>query len=222
LRGNPLILDDVHYRLRDDLGQLFYLLHFRPGIECSGANEPDLLCGSCAEGSPIIRQMNKLPAFHQSKGYTRAPITQEWMKEAFALRSGSKLIGSATGEFRRAILGLNVLFSGLRETGQERLYQLVRSLEALILPDTGKTKKQFIHRCQTFVTPGASAQLALQEIFDMRSDTEHLQDRSPPCRSSARQPPDNEQLLLTSLLSGSDPSAGWVGHCISIAWLIHL
>jgi hypothetical protein len=69
-----------------------------------------------------------------------------------------------------------VLFSGLRETGPERLHQLVRSLEALILPDTGKTKNQFVHRCQTFALSGAGAQLALQEIFDMRSDTEHLQE----------------------------------------------
>ena len=116
---NPLILDDVHQRLRDDLSQLFYFLHFRQGIECAGAIEPDLLCGSSARGEPIIRQMNKLPAFYQSRGYTRAPITQEWLKEALALRSGSRVIGSATGEFRRAIRGLNVLFSGLRETGQE-------------------------------------------------------------------------------------------------------
>ena len=173
---NPLILDDVHQRLRDDLSQLFYFLHFRQGIECAGAIEPDLLCGSSARGEPIIRQMNKLPAFYQSRGYTRAPITQEWLKEALALRSGSRVIGSATGEFRRAIRGLNVLFSGLRETGQERLHQLVRSLEALILPNTGKTRNQFVHRCQTFTLPGAAAQLALQEIFDMRSDTEHLQD----------------------------------------------
>ena len=61
---NPLILDEVHNRLRDSLGQLFYFLHFRQGIECSGANEADLLCGSCANGGPIIRQMNKLPAFY--------------------------------------------------------------------------------------------------------------------------------------------------------------
>ena len=172
----PLILDEVHYRLRHDLGQMFYFLHLRQGIECSGTNEPDLLCGSCSDGAPIIRQMNKLPSFYQSWGYTRAPITDEWMREALALRMRAAAIGSATGEFQRLIRGLNVLFAGLRETGQERLHQLVRSLEALILPDTGRTRSQFLHRCQTFTMPGPNAQLALQEAFDMRSDTEHLQD----------------------------------------------
>jgi hypothetical protein len=124
----------------------------------------------------MIRQMTKLPAFYQSKGYTRAPVTEDWLREAVALRSAVKAIESVTGEFKRLIRGLNVLFSGLRETGQERLHQLVRSLEALILPDTGKTKAQFIHRCQTFAKPGLDAPLALREAFDMRSDTEHLQD----------------------------------------------
>jgi hypothetical protein len=174
--NNPFILDEAHTKLRNDLSLLFYFLHFRPGIECSGSNEPDLLCGSCIDGKPMIRQMNKLPAFYQSKGYTQAPITGEWLKEALALRSSAKTIESRNTEFRRLTRGLNVLFSGLRETGQGRLHQLVRSLEALILPNVGSTKNQFVHRCQTFAKAGPDAQLALKEAFDMRSDTEHLHD----------------------------------------------
>jgi hypothetical protein len=80
----------------------------------------------------------------------------------------------------------NVLFSGLRETGQERLHQLVRSLEALVLPTAGQTRNQFAHRCQTFVTAGPGAWQALEEAFDKRSDTEHLQDWN---RAVQRYPP---------------------------------
>lgn len=36
------------------------------------------------------------------------------------------------------------------KTGQDRLHQVVRSLEALLLPDIGKTRKQFVQRCHTF------------------------------------------------------------------------
>ncbi len=54
------------------------------------------------------------------------------------------------------------------------LHQFVRSLEALILPDVGKTRKQFTHRCQTFARADKETRLVLQEAFDMRSDTEHL------------------------------------------------
>jgi hypothetical protein len=103
-------------------------------------------------------------------------------------------MGSIAGEFLRVIRGLNVLFEGLREVGQERLHQLVRSLEALILPNTGKTRSQFVHRCQTFATPGPDTQLALQEAFDMRSDTEHLQDWN---RAVANYPiPEREDVCL--------------------------
>src|SRR5205823_14324522 len=83
---------------------------------------------------------------------------------------------SNKSEFRRVMQGLNVLFRGLREeTGQDRLHQFVRSLEALILPDVGQTRRHFVHRCQTFAKAGADTELILQEAFDMRSDTEHLQ-----------------------------------------------
>ncbi len=69
---------------------------------------------------------------------------------------------------------LNALFNGLKQAGQDRLHQFVRSLEALILPDIGKTEKQFAYRCQTFARAGDDTRTLLLEAFDMRSDTEHL------------------------------------------------
>jgi hypothetical protein len=77
-------------------------------------------------------------------------------------------------QFRRVIRGLNRLFDGLRATGQDRLHEFVRSMEALIIPEIGKTRRQFAHRCQTFATPGEDTRILLLEAFDMRSDTEHL------------------------------------------------
>lgn len=169
---NPEILDAVHQRLGDDLIRLFYVLHLKSGIECSeGA---DLLCGSSEQGVPRIRQMSQLPTFFQSKGYVRAPITQEWLEAALAQRSGVTAMEADKAEFRRVIRGLNTLFNGLKERGQDRLHQFVRSLEALILPDIGSTKNQFAHRCQTFARAGNDTRVLLKEAFDMRSDTEHL------------------------------------------------
>jgi hypothetical protein len=172
--NNPEIFDDVHQRLDEDLSRLFYVLHLRQGIECVGG--ADSLCGSCVEDAPTIRRMSEVPTFYQSKGYTAAPIMKEWLEEGIALRSGVVAMESNKSEFRRVIRGLKVLFDGLKQTRQDRLHQLVRSLEALVLPDIGITKSQFVHRCQTFAKAGADAKLILQEAFDMRSDTEHLQD----------------------------------------------
>jgi hypothetical protein len=169
---NPEILDAVHQRLDKDLSLLFYMLHLHAGIEV--ADGADLLCGSARDGIAGIRQMSQMPAFHQSKGWRRAPITKAWLDDAIALRKGVMAMEVDKTQFRRVIRGLNTLFSGLKETGQDRLHQFVRSLEALILPDIGRTEKQFAHRCQTFARAGDDTRALLVEAFAMRSDTEHL------------------------------------------------
>lgn len=169
---DPEILDAVHQRLDNDLSLLFYMLHLRSGIEV--ADGADLLCGSSINGVPGIRQMSQMPAFYQSKGWKRAPVTTAWLEDAISLRAGVAAMDAYKTQFRRVIRGLNTLFNGLKETGQDRLHQFVRSLEALILPDIGRTEKQFVHRCQTFTRAGDDTRDLLVEAFAMRSDTEHL------------------------------------------------
>ena len=168
----PEILDAVHHRLDKDLSLLFYMLHLRPGIEV--ADGADLLCGSSVNGVPGIRQMSQMPAFHQSKGWNRAPVSTAWLEDGISLRAGVAAMDADKTQFRRVIRGMNTLFNGLKETGQDRLHQFVRSLEALILPEIGRTEKQFVHRCQTFARAGDDTRDLLVEAFAMRSDTEHL------------------------------------------------
>jgi hypothetical protein len=170
---NPFVLDQTHFRFKDDLCLVYYCLQLKPGIE---SQEPDLLLGSCIDGEVLIRQMSKLAPFSQSKGYTRAPVSQKWLEEAVTFRAAIRQDQSTSGEYSRFHRGLDVLFTGLREKAQERLHQLVRSLEALILPRTGKTEADFVHRCQTFAVSSAATATILREIFKMRSDAEHLQD----------------------------------------------
>jgi hypothetical protein len=61
------------------------MLHLRAGIEV--ADSADLLCGSATDGIPGIRQMSQMPAFQQSKGWKRAPVTKAWLEDAIALRA---------------------------------------------------------------------------------------------------------------------------------------
>ena len=169
---NPEILDDVHQRLSGDLCLLFSMLHLRVGSEMGSA---DLLCGSSVNWVPKIRQMSQMPNFHQSQGYKRAPITQAWLEDGLVLRAGFAETDADKTQFRRIIRGLITLFKGLKEKpGQDRLHQFVRSLEALVLPVIGKTRKHFVRRCQTFARAGHDTCDLLSEAFDMRSDTEHL------------------------------------------------
>ncbi|HEY1580489.1 MAG TPA: hypothetical protein VGF82_25790 [Terracidiphilus sp.] len=61
----------------------------------------------------------------------------------------------------------------------DRLHGFVRALEALILPEAGKTEKQFISRCGLFAGPKSgetTVRNALQEAYKMRCDIEHVHD----------------------------------------------
>jgi hypothetical protein len=169
---NPEIVDAVHQRLGDDLTWLFCLMHLHSDFQCE---TPELLCGSSEQGAPNIRQMRQLPIFYQSKGSRRAPITKGLLEEAVVHRAGVAAIEANKGEFQRTMRGLKILLNGLQQrSGQDRLHQFVRSLEALILPGITKTKKHFAHRCQTFARPGNDTRDLLKQAFDMRSDTEHV------------------------------------------------
>ena len=85
----------------------------------------------------------------------------------------------------------------------ERLHHFVRALEALVLPDVGATRRQFIHRCQTFCRPSRFATQVLTESFDMRSDTEHLNewDKSLTVHSDPEQVAFERTLQMESLAS---------------------
>ena len=171
----PWILDDVHQQFSRDLRLLFYTVHLRVGIEISEDDGADLLCGSSVKGVPEIRQVSQMPRFYRSQGRSGAPITQDWLEDSLVLRAGYAEMESNNTQFRRLIRGLNTLFKGLKEEAvQDRLHQFVRALEALILPKSGKTRKNFVHRCQTFARAGDDTGVLLREIYDMRSATEHL------------------------------------------------
>ena len=171
----PGILDDVHQQLSKDLRLLFYMVHIHVGIEISEDDGSDLLCGSSVKGAPEIQQVSQMPRFYRSQGRSGAPITQDWLEDSLVLRDGYAEMESNNTQFRRLIRGLNTLFKGLKEeTGQDRLHQFVRALEALILPKKGETRKNFVHRCQTFARAGDNTCALLGEIYDMRSATEHL------------------------------------------------
>lgn len=170
--SNPEILDEHHVRLDNHLTKVFYILRLALVIEYFGA---DMLLGSFLRGEAQIRQVSEVPGFRPTRGSAPDSVTIDSLEEAVTRVGRLDAMESQRPRFARLIRGLNTLMDGLRhEFGQDRIHQFVRSLEALILPDPGKTRGQFVHRCQTFAKAGAVAQQVLGEAFDMRSDTEHL------------------------------------------------
>jgi len=174
--NNPTIAGDVEQlNLTQHLNKLFSMLQLHSVPEYG---EADLLAGAVLEDGANIRHMAVLPKFHQTKGYLRTPVNIARLEAAAGLRASLEQMERLSPvKFSRLIRGLNALKDGLlQETGQERLHQFVRSLEALVLPAVGSTKSQFAHRCQTFAKASVPAKAILQEAYDMRSDAEHVQD----------------------------------------------
>ena len=121
--------------------------------------------------------MSEVPFFYQTRGYTRMPVTIDRLEKAIRQRKVLEAMASSYNDFKRLKWGWRVLMDGLqKEHGEERIHQFVRSLEALILPEIGNTKRQFTHRCQTFAKASPNTPQILEEAFDLRSMAEHLND----------------------------------------------
>lgn len=170
----PEILDEEHVRLDNYLTKIFYILRLAVVLEYSGA---DILVGSLIRSEAQIRQVSEVPGFRPTRGSEFNSVRMSFLEEAVKRAGSLSWMESEFPDYRRVIRGMNTLMDGLRhEHGRDRIHQFVRALEALILPDVARTGRQFVHRCQTFARPGAVAQQALVEAFDMRSDTEHMHD----------------------------------------------
>jgi hypothetical protein len=171
---NPHVLDDEHTALEKQVSQTFEALHVLGCLEYERAN---LLCGSFSEDQSKIRRMSRLLRFYQTRGYTREPLTIDHVIKAMKLQSALDEIETVSGHFKRFRRGWYVLIDGLRQRQDEaRIHQFVRAVEALIMPEIGRTKRQFVHRCQTFLKVSQHTRQTLEEAFDLRSMAEHLND----------------------------------------------
>lgn len=174
LSTDPRILNREHYDLSYHCERIFSMLQLSGGLEYEGAA---LLAGSFLSGESQIRQISQLANFKHTRGSVPVPLNLSRLEQAAQFRETLTQVESDSPDFKRVIRGLNVLMDGTMQThGQDRIHQFVRSLEALILPETGRTTKHFVHRCQTFAKASTQSRPTLQEAFNLRSDTEHLQD----------------------------------------------
>src|SRR5487761_17171 len=169
---NPQILDGQHQQLGRHLSVIFRTLQLSGAMEYEGAR---LLLGSFCDGDSQVRQMSELEFFMHMRGYTLTPLTTERLEQAARFRQVFADLELLRPNFERVFEGFNVLMDGLKQAyARDRIHQFVRSLEALILPEVGQTRRQFVHRCQTFAKAGIATRTVLEEAFDLRSATEHL------------------------------------------------
>lgn len=171
--------DEVGERLQKEVGGVFAMLRFLGTIEYEQAF---MLAGYVESGKVTCRHFAQTERFNITRGCLPWVVREENLRSAAKLHNAYSLFQQSVpdGRTRRFGRGCYALKVGLeRFYGTDRLHGFVRALEALVLPETGKTEKQFISRCTFFAGPKAAegtTREALKEAYKMRSDVEHMHD----------------------------------------------
>lgn len=188
--SEPKVLDHEHQELGNHVTSIFWLLQLSGVLQFDGAF---ILKGSAHDGRFFVRQCAEAKQFYRSDGARSERVNEGRLVKAANMKDVWLDILAAGSNFSRFRKGLNILLEALQERfGQERLHGYVRALEALILPATGKTRKQFIDRRQSFAVRKRETATVLADAFDMRSDVEHLH---PWDRSLAKYPPARKEAV---------------------------
>jgi hypothetical protein len=168
---NPHIVDDEHETLQSDLADLFTMLqlsgvvYYDDGLFVGGSQ-----VGPHAE----IRRVGTQRRFFIGNKAPQYPVTQDRLEEAVASAKvwRALLSGQTHARFRR---GLVVLRDGLLcWSGQDRIQNFMRALEALMMPRLKKTASDIQHRGQSLGRRSKDADRMLYEGYQMRCDAEHM------------------------------------------------
>lgn len=171
--AQPQVLDGENQALTRTIDYVWY------GLLLQGVPshmEGFTLTGANVGGEVRVRQ------FGHVRDYQPTYEMPDFRPDANAMRRGA-LLGErlrridvrGSSDWGRIRRGLRALFRGSREPdGGDRLHEFVRALEALVKPDIGSTRNQFAHRAQTFATASTEVREKLLQIFDLRSQVEHV------------------------------------------------
>lgn len=141
---------------------------YREGFLVGGANQT---------GEPEARQFSRTAQrYFPTRGTAALTLGREQLDYAVSLAACLERANRQGEDWRRIRRSIDALMAGsaIWNFQDARIHEFVRSLEGLICPEIGKTKGQFVHRCQTFARASSSTETALRAMFDIRSSVEHL------------------------------------------------
>jgi hypothetical protein len=167
------VLDGVNLALEDTCRNFFYgllvAMPFSPELP------PQMVTGSMDGGTARFRQIGRFERPAYIAGTPPPDLDRQKMEAAAFYASEIHSAASSQGAYGRTIWALNCFMNGLTSTHvYEKMRHLVRTIEAFILPDIGKTERQFKSRTELFV--GAREHDLISRIYQLRSRIEHLHD----------------------------------------------
>lgn len=165
------ILDRENTELMGRVSNLFEALLLTGNI---ATRAPILATGAHDNYGISLRQTRETAAPLHSGGLHFDRVDERMLKEAFDLMSARRRFNT-TARYDRIQRIFYIFVEAQREPNpHERLHQFCRTIEGLILPDAGKTQRQFASRTELFIGPHYHG--LMRRLYEMRSRVEHMHD----------------------------------------------
>lgn len=122
-----------------------------------------------------VRRVHDSACYRRLCGTIPPTLTRQELVAAGSLAEPISALLKRNGT--RLLKGLFAAHKGLEGSdGDERLHQFVRSLEAVMKPDVGRTERQFVHRAQLFIGRSNQSKTIACQLYRLRSCVEHMND----------------------------------------------
>jgi hypothetical protein len=126
------------------------------------------------KGHPLRRTGTWQPHY-RPPGVVPLRIDLRWLQDAYTIAVGMDAVHSPRGSHQRLRRGFHAWVRGIQEyNGEDRVHQFVRSVEAAVHPEVGRSRAQFVHRGQLFAGNTEAARARLGELYGLRGAAEHM------------------------------------------------
>lgn len=170
---SPTILDGENKELRTRLGRLYAGLQLDRRLHLTRA--PFLASGGWNTHEGVdVREYSPLNTTGAGIVNDLTPVSPQSLTNAAAIASRLAAINSdRTTSHWRLMRCLNIFQDACRSNDVlDRIHQFTRCVEGLIAAKQGETKRLFKSRTELFVGPRHHSLMG--EVYDLRSDVEHL------------------------------------------------
>lgn len=136
-----------------------------------------VLCGSTSAGHPNIRSDLDLNPFIWPRETITTLLDNAILSGTRTISDGLESMYRAEQSYLRLKRGFHSYLDGMSGRQEEtRMRHFVRSIEAFIRPEIGRTESQFVHRGQLFVGFSSDMSALLRNLYKLRSYAEHMND----------------------------------------------
>lgn len=170
--AEPGVLDHENKELDSAVMRLFDGLMLTGNVNTTAT--PIMLGGAYQHDGLTVRSISDLRRPMIPGGVDYDDVTADMV--ALAWRHAMGRIGFEKTTTYDRIARVLFIFDNavVTQSVHERLHQFCRCIEGLILPNVGKTEKQFVSRTELFVGP--SNHDTMRTLYKMRSKVEHMHD----------------------------------------------